>query len=308
MQPSLQIRVACRLEKAIRAMHTTVPDVRDENRIYVTRPCTGGILCRLGKFSATLSFQDTTKGLRSRMPKKIASGSAASFVEYPLFREYEKSRQTVNNATMALLAGSRLALHTLQLTKGSERLLPEIFPGVDHINKFNLKTETANELLLDAANHLGAVTIPYVLAIHTQFVNDTLKMLGHLGFSTRASGDNPDLEKNKVNASNMHEAVHLSLGGKPFTSASRPAEYELFDLLRAIRNSLIHSGGKITSDLKSVTRSMSAAAKAEWLRLEKRDAASILKDDPIRITTNEIFTTFAVTKKVCAGPLEMIHL
>src|SRR5665213_1569188 len=230
--------------------------------------------------------------------KQESSRTFATCVEFPLFRAYESSRQRVNNGTMALLAGSKLALHTLQLTKGSELLLPEIFPGVDHIRKFNLTTEDANEILLDAANHLGAVTIPYVLAIHTNFVMETLKMLEGLGYPNKARGNKADLTKNDVNTSNMHEAVHLSLGMPPFAARSIPTEYELFDVLRAMRNSLIHAGGRVTSDLKATVRGMSSNAKGDWLRLARRDASTIILDNPIRITTNEIFTTFAVTKKV----------
>jgi len=46
-------------------------------------------------------------------------GAPSVWVEFPLFRRYESSRQEANNAMMALLAGSKLAAHTLQLTTGS---------------------------------------------------------------------------------------------------------------------------------------------------------------------------------------------
>ena len=61
---------------------------------------------------------------------------------------------------MALLAGSHLANHTLNLTQGSDRPLSEIFPRVPHIERFNLKTETASALLADAEAHLSAMAIP----------------------------------------------------------------------------------------------------------------------------------------------------
>ena len=94
----------------------------------------------------------------------------ATWVEFPTFRRYEANRQEANNAMMALLAGSKLAVHTLQLTSGSKELLPRIFPGVDHIAYFNLATDEATRLLLDTAHHLGAVAIPYALAVHEDFV------------------------------------------------------------------------------------------------------------------------------------------
>jgi hypothetical protein len=78
---------------------------------------------------------------------------------------------------MALLAGSRLAAHTLQLTAGSLRLLPEMFPAVPDIRMFNLRTEVARELLLDADSHLGAVAVPYALAVHEDFMISVIEVL-----------------------------------------------------------------------------------------------------------------------------------
>ena len=53
-------------------------------------------------------------------------------VKYAEYRRYIEQRKDANNAMMALLAGSKLAMHTLSLTAGSERRLSEIFPRVPH--------------------------------------------------------------------------------------------------------------------------------------------------------------------------------
>ena len=132
-------------------------------------------------------------------------------MEYPGFRRYEAVRQEANNAMMALLAGSKLAAHTLQLTSGSVRLLPEIFPGVPHIGYFNLRTDVAAQLLAEVGHHLGAVAVPYALAVHEDFVISTLELLDSLGRPTLAPGKKQDLAKNDVKAWNMHEAVWVTL-------------------------------------------------------------------------------------------------
>ncbi len=67
-------------------------------------------------------------------------------MEFPAFRRYEATRQAANN--------------TIQLTTGSNRLLPEIFPRVEHVKYFNLRTDPATQLLLDTGHHLGAVAVP----------------------------------------------------------------------------------------------------------------------------------------------------
>lgn len=81
-------------------------------------------------------------------------------VKFAQYRAYEAQRVNANNAMMALLAGSHLASHTLKLTEGSDLLLPEIFPNVSHIGRFNLKTETATEILYAAEHHLSAMAGP----------------------------------------------------------------------------------------------------------------------------------------------------
>jgi hypothetical protein len=59
-------------------------------------------------------------------------------------------------------------------------LLPEIFPAVPHIRRFNLTSEAARRLLVDADAHLGAVPVPYALSVHEAFVMDCLAWLHRL--------------------------------------------------------------------------------------------------------------------------------
>ena len=87
-------------------------------------------------------------------------------VRFADYRRYEAHRVEASNAMMALLAGAGMASHLLQLTHGSRHLLPEVFPQVPHIGRFNLRTEVARQILDAADTHLGAMSIPYALALH----------------------------------------------------------------------------------------------------------------------------------------------
>jgi hypothetical protein len=68
-------------------------------------------------------------------------------VQFANYRQYELARIEASNAVMGLLAGARMAAHMLQLTEGSDRLLPEIFPQIQHIGRLNLTTEAARDIL-----------------------------------------------------------------------------------------------------------------------------------------------------------------
>jgi hypothetical protein len=78
---------------------------------------------------------------------------------------------------MGLLAGALMAAHMLQLTRGSDRLLPEIFPDIPHIRRFNLTTTAARDILSAGDVHLGAMAVPYALAIHEDYLKTCLLLL-----------------------------------------------------------------------------------------------------------------------------------
>ena len=223
-------------------------------------------------------------------------GVPSAWVEFPGFRRYEMTRQDANNAMMALLAGSKLAAHTLQLTAGSRQLLPDIFPGVEHIGYFNLRTDKATELLMDTGHHLGAVAVPYALAVHEDFAMTTLELLQKLGHVRKAPGDRPNSAKNSVKAWNVHEALYMTLGQPCPARGLSGMALEHFHLLREMRNAQIHDGGAISSRLEKEVTAMSSAAAADWFRLAQRKPSDVIASGHLRFTTSDIFAAFATTK------------
>jgi hypothetical protein len=225
------------------------------------------------------------------------AGTPSVWVRYRAYREYESARQTANNAMMALMAGSKLALHVLTLTSGSPQMLPDIFPGVDHLAHFRLRTDAATDLLEDAPQHLGAVSIPYALAIHEDFVKSTVDVAVSVGFTLNAPGKNADHTKNPVDASNMHEAVLETISGSTPLTPREERDMELFHLLREMRNSHIHGAGLARPRLIKTIASLSADASANWLRIARRDSANIVDSDGrVTFSMYDIFAAFAVTK------------
>ncbi|MBV9028989.1 MAG: hypothetical protein JO364_01500 [Pseudonocardiales bacterium] len=77
------------------------------------------------------------------------------------------------NAMMALPAGAGMASHLLQLTCGSKHLLPEVFPQVPHIGWFNLRSERADQALL---NDLATWT-PSIEAGWVKLIGDNPRQL-----------------------------------------------------------------------------------------------------------------------------------
>jgi hypothetical protein len=100
-----------------------------------------------------------------------------TIVQFAAYRRYEATRAEANNSMMGLLVGAQLAAHLLKLTEGSQRLIPEVFPQVAHIGRINLTSEAARGILVDAESHLGAMSVPYVLALHEDFLKTCVELL-----------------------------------------------------------------------------------------------------------------------------------
>jgi hypothetical protein len=206
---------------------------------------------------------------------------------YRDYRNYVANRVDVNNAMMALLAGSRLAAHTLQLTAGSTATLAQLFPAVEHIDRFNLRSDSARQLLHDADAHIASVAIPYALATHEEFVTSALDFLEAEGRSL-VTGGNP------IKAWNMHEVLFNTC------RHTAPAEWmETFHTLREARNCIIHSGGSIGVRLNDAISAMGAESRAGWQRLNRGEAPEdLVKNGRMALTAEHVFTAFAVTKRL----------
>lgn len=226
----------------------------------------------------------------SRLPMAASAvtndktGIRVSELLYPDYRNYVDTRVVVNNAMTALLAGSRLAGHTLQLTSGSQRTLAELFPAVEHISRFNLRSDVARSLLNNADHHLASVALPYALATHEDFVMTSIDLLRHEGIVIQTGGK-------PIKAWNMHTVL--------FDSAQhpRPTDWlESFDLLREIRNCTAHAGGKAQTRLTDHIAAMGTASIAGWQRLNRQHPNDVVQAGTVKLIAEHIFTAFAVTK------------
>lgn len=202
---------------------------------------------------------------------------------YPEYRGYTELRNTVNTAIMALLAGSRLANHTLALTAGSDRTLAEIFPAVEHIRRFNLRTDVAQNYLGAADSHLASMAITYTLAIHEDFVLTSIAFAKSHGIAITS--------RRQIKAWNMHAVLFGALNYQPSSDW-----IECFHLLRHMRNSVAHAGGRPTSELNQHIPSMAAASVQQWQRLNKEPPAKVVQNGVVVLNANHIFCALAVIK------------
>jgi len=207
-------------------------------------------------------------------------------VRYARYREYESQRIVANDSMMGLLAGAKLAAHTLTLTEGSPHRLPEIFPNVPHIERFNLQVVAAKYILDNAEDYLGTLAIPYALAIHEDLVMGMLQMANSIGLiSNTALG--------KLTAATMHEALQ-NLGGGNLT----PESLEIFHLVRLSRNAQIHSGGIAGQALVSAVATTSSAALGVWATITKQPFPAYKLGDRVSLGLQDLIGVLAITKRL----------
>ena len=207
-------------------------------------------------------------------------------VRFRVYRQHEALRVEASNALMGLLAGAQLSNHLLQLNRGSQRLLPEVYPNVPHIRRFNLTAEAASDILAEADVHLGAMSIAYALALHEDYMKTCLAMAADAGLVTRRRA-------RETTAAGQHDALQTACG-----SRVDPLPLEQLIVLRKMRNAVIHDGGRADDGLVDAISTLSTEAIAAWTKIAGRDPSVIRPGDALRLGHGEMLLSLAVTKNV----------
>jgi len=207
-------------------------------------------------------------------------------VRFPAHRQYEALRVEASNALMGLLAGAQLSNHLLQLNRGSERLLPEVYPNVQHIRRFNLTADAASDILAEADVHLGAMSIAYALALHEDHMKTSLLMLADAGIISRRRA-------REAHAAGQHGLLEEACGG-----CFDPVPLQQLDVLRRMRNAVIHDGGRVSTGLLASIAALSPDAASGWVKIAKSDPSVLTVGARLRFGHGEMLLALAVTKSV----------
>jgi len=212
--------------------------------------------------------------------------SRAAIVRFAEYREYEANKIEANNAMMALLAASQLSAHFLKLTEGSERLLPEVFPNVAHIKRFNLKTDVATEILKTADEHLGVMGVPYVLALHEAHLKTCIELLERAGIC-------PPGKSEKTVLADAHSVI-----AKATKSKYSADSLTQLTTLRKMRNCTIHAGGKASDVLIRDLARWNPTVEAAWVKLAIRNPRGLQLGQRVLFGHAEMIVALAVTKNL----------
>jgi hypothetical protein len=210
--------------------------------------------------------------------------SETNIVRFGAYRGHEEIRKDASNAIMGLLVGAGVAAHLLQLTDGSDQLLPVIFPNIPHVRRLNLTSSRTREILADVDKHLGAMAVPYALAFHEDYLKTCLNLLARAGYKLGLAADGHKLFQ-------QHEAIEKATG-KTLNRTS----LEQMHMLRVMRNCQIHSGGRADDRLMSLQKGWSDEANEGWLNISDSSPRDLTRNDVIIFGPGEIFIALAATK------------
>ena len=215
-------------------------------------------------------------------------------VRFAAYRQYESDRVEASNALMALLAGAQLASHLLKLNEGSDRLLPEVYPNVAHIRRFNLTAEAAGEILSSADTHLGAMSVPYALGIHEDYMRICLGLLVDARLANRSTL--------RAASADQHRLFESGTGGAFDTDSLIQLQ-----TLRMMRNCRIHNGSRASSVLVDEIAGWTTSVEASWIALAGRSPSYLSEGDPVTFGHGEMLLALAITKRLDREANEMLQ-
>lgn len=130
------------------------------------------------------------------------------------------------------------------------------------------------------------MAVPYVLGLQEDLFISMLNLL-----DTQSTITVPDLAGTKT--VNMHSRFEAAAN-----IAFQPDDVELFNLVRVMRNTHIHNGGKANAWLEATTARLSSTAKGQWQDITGEPAPSYAEGDEVSLGLPELIVALAVSKRL----------
>ena len=215
-------------------------------------------------------------------------------IAFKEYRAYTQARIAANDAAMALLVGSRIAVDTLRaIAAPNNKRLPDLYPHLDEMRYVTLNVDQSITLLRESERYLAYMAIPFIVSVHETLLVAVIRMLSDAGVWSNPDGLAPD----NLDLSEKHAAIfdgcrdHLTEEAQVVLDRN----LELFDFIRLLRIRLVHYGGASGERLRERWKRLSGEAKKEWTELSKhsfeaRDHTQLL------LGCNDLVAVLAITK------------
>ena len=198
---------------------------------------------------------------------------------------------------MALLASIRIAQADLG-TKDPDSFTPHVFNAVPDLERLNLRVRDALPVIARAERSLVYMAIPYMLSVHHAYGVDCLRMV-----AGEEEDDSDGGGTEQIALSELH-ARFVAATGFPLSEDLLC----LFDLLRVVRNRIIHYAGLRGSHLNQKWHALSSTARGGWTKVSERDFPIGPTGEELPLSIGELIGTLMVVKQLGRAMNEAVQL
>jgi hypothetical protein len=214
----------------------------------------------------------------------IESFPSRHVVHFPAYRAFDSLRVVANDALMALLIGGRVGRAALESSDPDE-WLPDVVQ-VEDARRLNLRVGSSKRLIESAEQYLSVMGIPFTVSVYQGFLGNAIKFLQDA--KVDSSGRNPF----KFMLDDIHP--HMKECGVELESDL----CRLFDVVRLMRNRILHAAGIQGSAVRSTYKQLPKTAHSWWEERTGRAIGFEGSGEMLNLGPPELIGTLALTKEL----------
>lgn len=185
------------------------------------------------------------------------------------------ARNEAHTTTNVLIAATYLADRLLG-DADQDRFLPDAVPGdAAAFDQVNWPVKTFRALLKDSRHGIGAIALPYAIALYNDYLVDALALVLLAGVSPPADKRTPGLA-----------ALHNFLKSNCDISLEHKQQMHMFEVVRHLRNCVVHGTGIVTDELAEARRTLrddAPDAERDWMSVTKHRLPMFKPGDRIKL-------------------------
>ena len=207
---------------------------------------------------------------------------------FPAYDNFNKYRANANNDVVALLIGSRIGAQRINnICNKSSRRMPDIFTDIEDIKKFNVTPDQAILEIQRSEHALVNMAIVQTLSVYEIFVKATARILLENGY-THSGITLANYEYAKIGVLTEFVRVNCKI-------RKADVNWQLYNYIREIRNSITHSLGEINT--RTNYNSLSNKAQAEWEKLTLRPLSDAVEKGYLSLEVGELIAVLSIAHR-----------
>ena len=207
-------------------------------------------------------------------------------IRYAEFSDYDRRRQEANTAINAMLAGCRLASHVLTLTHGATRPLPR-----SSLASPASSCSTCGQMSLVRFWRTQSVTSGRWLSRTSK---RSMRIMEWVALSCSATRGSSRTRRSKQRT----PPICMPSSRPQPASISSPRHARIFQVLRVLRNAVVHRGGTAGDEVVATCAQISVSAQELWTKITSQPHPRYELGEQVRLGFSETIAELAVTKRL----------